>query len=205
LKLKQIFIHPLVALLIMLPMLGATGCTQAQVKTAVQNTVNTLTQIEAQVPAAKSLGQTLALAGDPALGNAIIEYATEFDTAVTQVIKIGNAYLQAPSATGFQGFLNGVDALAASIDTQVLAAAHISNPQSKTDVLVKISAIATLLHIAAGIIQGVATSAQKAATPKLANAVPIKEVRPYLDADLARQTLNGMGYNADAVMAAAGF
>lgn len=180
----------------------ATGCAETPTQ-IVQQAVDGFTLTKTYVAATKGLLPELATL-NPDLAKEVAEYAALADVNLDSLIKIGNAYLAAPTGGNYQVLLNGVDALAASVDAQVLAAAKITNSASQGKVLAGITIASVVLHGILVTLKSKAKSAQLKAIPKVAGRVDFNDVKQYVDRTYARQQLAAHGYNVDQVFAVVG-
>lgn len=169
---------------------------------AVTNTVQELNNVKNYIGAAKDFATALSQI-DPVLAGEINEYAGIANTSVDGLIKIGNAYLAKPDATGYQALLNGVDALVSSVDIELLKAAHIANPQSQSKVLLYLGLVATGLHLINGFLVQKATPAQVRAVPAKAH-VDFNLIRPFLNRRQAAEDLTAMGYRPEPILVSVG-
>jgi hypothetical protein len=177
-------------LVIVLVLLPTAGCSQQSV---VQQALTVFTAGQQYVAAAQSLAPELQVI-NPELAKEVAEYADLAGKNLASLIAIANAYLAKPDAQGYQALLNGVDALTASIDQKVLAAAKISNPGSQAKVMAILAVAATSAHVVLGALQAKASKGQVQAMPKIAGRVAPAEIRPYLDRAYADQMLADLGY-----------
>lgn len=183
-----------------------TGCAPGSATTAVQKALTVFNVGKSYVAAAQSLVPELQTI-NPQLAAEVSEYAALAANNLDSLIAIGNAYLSKPNADGYQALLNGVDALAASIDAKVLAAAKISNPASQAKVMAVLSIAATSIHVTVGLLQQYASSKQLNAMPKIAGRVTFDQIRPYLDRPAAEAQIVAWGAShdqANEIMAGAG-
>lgn len=171
--------------------MGTTGCSQNPTQT-VQNVVNVLSQVKAYVDSTQALLPGLQSL-DPALASEVQEYAELGSTNLANLIAIGNAYLAAPSSDKYQQLLNGVDSFTAGIDTTVLQAAKIANPNTQHTVLIVLGLADTGAHLAVSLLKQYASSSQLKAMPKTAQ-VDFDLIKPFIVPDYARAQLASMGY-----------
>lgn len=141
---------------------------------------------------------------NPELGKEVAEYADVVGANLDSLITAGNAYLVKPSGDKYQNILNEVDALTASVDAKVLAAAKISNPQSQQKVLAVLTVASVSAHAVLTILQARASKSQLKAMPVITARVSLQEIKPYLDLAYARAQIAKAGYNPDEVLSLAG-
>jgi hypothetical protein len=141
---------------------------------------------------------------NPELGKEVAEYADLVGANLDSLITAGNAYLAKPSGDKYQNILNAVDALTASVDAKVLAAAKISNPQSQQKVLAVLTVASVSAHAVLTILQARASKAQLKAMPVISARVTLDQIRPYLNINYARSEIAKAGYRPDEVMQLAG-
>ena len=170
------------------------GCTQKPTE-VVQQALTVFQAGKQYVAAAQSLAPQLQII-NPEIAKEVSEYAALAGQNLDSLIAIAQAYLAKPDAQGYQALLNGVDALTASIDQRVLAAARITNPQSQARVMAILSVAATSAHVILGLLQSKASKGQIQAMPKIAGRASFEEIRPYLDRDYADGLLAGLKYSA---------
>lgn len=179
----------LTAVLCMMTMnIGGCNSTPTQ---AVQNTVKELNAVKNYIAAANTFATALSQV-DPSLAAEITKYANVANTAVDKLVQIGNTYLEKPDAQGYQVLLNGVDALVANVDQELLKAAHIANPQSQSKVLLYLGLVATGLHLINGFLVQKASPAQLRAVPPVAARVDFNLIRPYLNRAHAAEDLQAI-------------
>lgn len=169
--------------------MNITGCSTTPTQ-AVQNTVKELNNVKNYIAAANTFAVALSQV-DPALAAEITEYAGIANTSVDKLIQIGNTYLAKPDANGYQALLNGVDALVANVDQELLKAARIANPQSQGKVLLYLGLVATGLHLINGFLVQKATPAQMKALPVIAH-VDFNLIKPYLNRPAALEDLQAI-------------
>ena len=191
----------LMALMAVLP-IAMTGCGSAT--EVVQQAVNAFQAGKSLVATAQALVPELQTI-NPELAKEVSEYATFAGANLDSLITVGNAYLAAPSGDKYQNILNAADALTASVDSRVLAAAKITNPQSQARVLAVLTVASVSLHATLTILKASASKSQVKAMPAITARVDFqKEIVPLVDRAYAREQIAAHGYNADMVFLAAG-
>jgi hypothetical protein len=201
-KANQFLVTTLALFMFLLPVAGCG--TPAQ---TVQQAITIFESGKSYVQAAQSLLPELQQV-NPELAKEVNEYSKLAGVSLDNLIAVGNAYLAKPSGDNYQAILNGVDALAATIDARVLAAARITNPQSRDKIMAILAIAATSAHVVVGLLQQRATQKQLKAMPVIAGRVSFKEIRPYLDRREAERELIALGASmtySDYVLAQAGF
>lgn len=175
-------------IMIALVMMPLVGCTPAQTTDIVQKVVNVFSIGKQYVAAASSLVPELQQV-NPQLAAEVSEYASLAGTNLDNLIAIGNAYLSKPSAAGYQALLNGADALSASIDSKVLAAAKITNPQSQAKIMAILGLASASIHVIVGVLIQNAPKGQVKAMPVITSRVDWKELQPIISASINRSRL----------------
>lgn len=182
-----------------------TGCTQAQVVSAMQKVDTGLKIAKGILPQASLISQELQQA-DPAAAEYFAPLLVKAGPALDKLIAGTEAYIANPGADAYQAVLNGVDAFTAQVDQAALDTAGIKNPQSQAKVVAWIALFSTGLHVTLGILDSYASSKQKKAVPAVSARVSFDQIRPFLNRSYARDELSAMGYsNPDQLMTAAGF
>jgi hypothetical protein len=141
---------------------------------------------------------------NPELAKEVGEYADLAGVNLDNLIVAGNAYLAKPSGDKYQNILNAVDALTASVDARVLAAAKISNPQSQQKVLAVLTVASVSAHAVLTILQARASRSQLKAVPVVNARVTLQEIKPFLNLHYARGEIAKAGYDANEVFSLAG-
>ncbi|HEV7676228.1 MAG TPA: hypothetical protein VGQ12_16980 [Candidatus Angelobacter sp.] len=141
---------------------------------------------------------------NPELAKEVAEYAGLANANLDNLIAAGNAYIAKPSGDKYQNILNAVDALTASVDAKVLAAAKITNPQAQHRVLAILTLASVSSHAILTLLQQRASKAQVKAMPVIAARADFEKVKQLIDQGYVRSEITKAGYNADVVMAAAG-
>lgn len=190
----------LMAMMAFLPLI-TTGC--GSPTEIVQQAVNVFQTGKGFVSSAQALLPELQQL-NPALAKEVAEYADFANANLDNLIVAGNAYLAKPSGDKYQNILNAVDALTASIDGKVLAAAKITNPQSQHRVLAILTLASVSSHGILTLLQQRASKAQVKAMPTIAARVTLEQIRPYLDLNYAREQIAARGYDPDKVLTLAG-
>jgi hypothetical protein len=197
---SKLFVSSLIVCL-MLCSVFIMGCGSAT--DVVQQAVNVFQTSKSFVDTAKALVPELQQV-NPELAKEVDEYADLAGTNLDNLITAGNAYLAKPSGDKYQNILNGVDALTASVDAKVLAAAKISNPQSQQKVLAVLTVASVSAHAVLTILQARASKAQVKAMPVISARVTLDQIKPFLDLPNARSQIANAGYDPKEVMALAG-
>ena len=180
---------------------ATTGCASPtdvvqQAVTVFQTSKGFVATAEALIPELQQI--------NPELAKEVSEYANLAGSNLDNLITAGNAYLAQPSGDKYQNILNGVDALTASVDAKVLAAAKISNPQSQQKVLAVLTIASVTAHAVLTVLQARASRAQLKAVPVISARVTLDQIKPYLNLDYARGEIAKQGYDAHSVLSLAG-
>lgn len=190
------------AILIMLPCIPMTGCTPAQILKVVQNVESVAQGVQANLPAANALLTDLQTL-DPEAYEFVKPVVDAAPVGIQKVIAACENYKSNPGDDNYQALLNLVDALTSQVDQAALKLAGIKNPDSKTKAVAGIAMFSTGLHISLGLLEANASSKQKTAVPAHP-AVAWNQVKPFIDRNYAVKVLDGLGYDGEQCLKAAG-
>ncbi len=161
----------LIALLMPLPFLG--GCSGT---TVAQNIVDWTPALQSAVASVDSAGAVLSPTDGPTFAAA----TKGFDAAAELLIVQAKAYLANPSAGTLAQMQLQVVALAQQVDTAMLQAARIMNPESQRHALAAIQAVGTVVTVMLGLVLSV-SSKEAAAQMAAASMVKMETVLPLVD------------------------
>lgn len=162
-----------------------TGCTQAQKISVAQQIVNLTPAFTSAVDLALS---TIALL-DPPAQLIIAPTMILVNATGPQISKAAQDYLNNPTETNIQVLQGIIVQIQQSVNTMVLQAAHIVNPQSQAIAVRDVNQIAALTNLILGLVQSISTPAQKAVMAADVK-ISMAQVRPYLDQALMQQELD---------------
>lgn len=162
-----------------------TGCTQAQKISVAQEIVNLTPAFTSAVDLALS---TVALL-DPPAQLIIAPTLILVNATGPQISKAAQDYLNNPNETNIQALQGIIVQIQQSVNTMVLQAAHIVNPQSQAIAVRDVNQIAALTNLILGLVQSISTPAQKAVMAADVK-ISMAQVRPYLDQALMQQELD---------------
>jgi hypothetical protein len=174
-NLKRIF-----ALMLCCVMLYVTvGCTQADVKTAVQDIANAIPQVQPYITTAQAIIDSL----DPAAAPIVDAAVGIVQTSLTELQVLLNAYAASPSTSAWQSIVDAVTTIVNTNATNLLSAAHIVNPDSRAKALLVLGGIQSGLLLLLSIIQRVkdAVTSLKLKAAAANASTKISEYRQYLD------------------------
>ena len=165
----------LIALLMPLPFVG--GCSAT---TVAQNIVNWTPALQSALTSMDSAGALLA----PGDAKVFAAATVGFDAASNLLSAQAKAYLADPSASNLAQLQNQIVVLEQQVNTAMLQAARIMNPESQQHALATIQAVGTVVIAILALVQSVSSRAevkQMAAR----STVKIVDVRPYMNAEQA--------------------
>lgn len=159
-----------------------TGCTQTSTQQAVKD-------IEAYLPTVEALANeavTVSSMFDGASQQQSQQLTAAIDNGITQLEQLGNTYLSQPTSSNWTAIVNLVDSIVTSSDSQLLAAAHITDPTSQAKATALLGALDVAVHALDAIVQKaqptsavVATAnARKAKLSSLVNYWPKDQLTP---------------------------
>jgi len=167
----------LIALLLPLPFVG--GCSATIVA---QNIVNWTPALQSALTSLDSAGALLA----PADAKVFAAATAGFDAASNLLAAQAKAYLANPSASNLAQLQNQIVILEQQVNTAMLQAARIMNPQSQQHALATIQAVGTVVIAILALVQSVSTKAEVKEMAARAT-VKIADVQAYVNQEQAAE------------------
>jgi hypothetical protein len=176
---SKLGVWALIALLMPLPFMG--GCSGS---TVAQNIVDWTPALQSAVASVDSAGAVLSPGDAPVYAAA----TAGFDAAAELLITQAKAYLANPSASTLAQMQVQVVALQQQVNTAMLRAARILNPESQQHALATIQAVGTVVTVMLSLVQSVSS---KTAVSEMAAASTVKmaDVLPLVNHRRAAQTV----------------
>jgi len=171
----------LIALLLPLPFVG--GCSAT---TVAQNIVNWTPALQSALTSLDSAGALLA----PADAKVFAAATAGFDAASNLLAAQAKAYLANPSASNLAQLQNQIVILEQQVNTAMLQAARIMNPQSQQHALATIQAVGTVVIAILALVQSVSTKAEVKEMAARAT-VKIADVQAYVNQEQAAEIVAG--------------
>ena len=159
---SKLGVWALIALLMPLPFMS--GCSGA---TIAQNIVDWTPALRSAVASVDSAGAVLSPGDAPVFASA----TSGFDAAAELLIKQAKAYLANPSAGTLAQMQVQVVVLQQQVNTAMLRAARIVNPESQQHALAAIQAVGTVVTVMLAMVQSVSS---KSAVAQMASAATVK-------------------------------
>jgi hypothetical protein len=153
------------------------GCSKSSVA---QNIVNWTPSLESAVATVDSAAALL----EPADANALAKATSGFDAAADLLVTQAKAYLANPSANTLAQLQVQVVALQQQVNSALLQAARIGNPNSQQHAMTAIQAVATIVTSMLALVQSVSGNAAVAQMASQST-VKLAAVEPYLDHNAA--------------------
>jgi hypothetical protein len=153
--------------------LPTVGCTKASVA---QNIVNWTPSLESAVATVDSTASLL----DPADAAIFTAATVSFDAGSNLLATQAKAYLANPAAGTLAQLQAQIVVLQQQVNSALLSAAKISNPNSQQHVLTSIQAVATIVTAILALVQSVSSKTAVAQMAAQSN-VKLAAVEPYLD------------------------
>jgi hypothetical protein len=152
------------------------GCTQQQKVSVAQEIVNWTPALTSAVNTAGGLVETL----DPPSALLIAPTLAAVNALSPQLVAAAKTYLANPSQTTIQTLQALITQLQNSVNTALLNAAKITNPQSQQKATTAVNGIATVVNSLLALIESVSSKQQVAAMSQQVT-VRLAAVRPLLD------------------------
>jgi hypothetical protein len=161
----------LIALLLPLPF--TTGCSGI---TVAQDIVNWTPTLQSAVAVINSTGAVL----DPADAAISISATAGFNTASSVLVAQAKAYMATPNASALAQLQTAVVTFQQQVNTSLLSAARITNPNSQQKALTDINAVGTVVSTILALVE---TVSSRAAVKQMAaqSAIKLSQVQPYLN------------------------
>lgn len=156
-----------------------TGCTQTQIKTAVQDISNSIPTVETYISTAAAVATTL----DPGAALIITGANALVQTSLTELQVLLNAYAQSPSATAWASIVDAINTIVNTNAASLLNAVHIVDPTSRARALEVLGALQTALLLVYSIIQRVSDKTTQTTVTAQAQVrtVKLSQIKDYLD------------------------
>jgi hypothetical protein len=169
-----------------------TGCTQTQIKTAVQDIANNIPTVETYISTAAAVADTL----DPAAALVITAANGLVQTSLTELQVLLNAYATSPSATTWGSIVDAVNTIVNTNANSLLNAVHIVDATSRARALEVLGALQTALLLVYSIIQRVSdkTTQTTVAAQAADRTVKLSQIKDYLDKKQI-ETATGYSFN----------
>lgn len=169
----------LLALLCITLVFAPIGCTQQQKISVAQAIVNQEPAFQSAIDTAGAVAEML-LTADPGAGLIVKAVVDGANVIGPQLQAAAKSYLANPNQTTLQVLQAVIVQIQNSVNTQLLAAAKITNPSSQQKALVAINGVGTIVNTLLGLVQSISTKAQVAAMSRQVT-VHLAQVRPLLD------------------------
>lgn len=165
--------------LLLMGTMPVMGCNGSQVAQDIVNWTPTLQSAVATV-------DTSAAVLDPGAAPIFAAATVGFDAASNLLVAQAKAYLANPNATILAQLQQAVVTFQQQVNTSLLQAAKIVNPQSQQHALAAINAVGTVVTAILALVQSISSKA--AVAQMTANStVKLAEVEPYMDKNMAEQ------------------
>jgi hypothetical protein len=164
----------LILLLFMLPF--ETGCTQQQKISVAQEIVNWTPVLVSTADTVSAAVQAL----DPVTVVILGPATLALNTLAPEVQKAAQAYLANPNQTTLQVLQSVITQIQQDVNSTLLAAAKITNPNSQALAVKDVNLIATIANTLLALVQSISTKTQVTAMAAKVR-VTLAQVRPLLD------------------------
>jgi hypothetical protein len=158
--------------LAMVAMIPAIGCSQSEVAQDIVSYTPALQSAVATVASAVSLLE-------PADAAIVVAATTAFNAGSAAVVAQAKAYLANPSATVLQQLQTAIVTFQQSVNSSLLSAAKIVDPNSQAHITQAIGAVATIATAILGLVERISSKSQVQAMAA-ASTVKLSQIQPYL-------------------------